>query len=316
MNKDVPLLAAVQQRYPARSVLANGAEWIVRDTAPGSAVRDTASGAAMRDTASGAAMRDTASEATPRHTAPEGTQRGTAPEDAGRIPLLLLPGALGTGDVFYHLLAALGDTHRLVAVTYPPIGDMVKLARGVVGLLDALDVPRVDLLGTSLGGYVAQLVALARPERLNRLVLANTFYDAGLQQKRWPPPAEFCRIPAQEVLATARAQLAAGPEPTSEHGDLKRVMLELVGTGQPADTVKAMRIAVLTAFPLARVPLDDAAITLIDDDNDPVIAPPTREQMRARYKNCRHIRIEGGGHFPSNLQPARYVAAVRDVLQT
>lgn len=269
MNTDVPLLAAMQQRYPARTVMSNGVEWTVRDTAP----------------------------------------------DAGdRMPLLLLPGALGTGDVFYHVLAAMGETHRLIAVTYPPLGDMVKLAQGVAGLFDALDLPQADLLGTSLGGYVAQLVALARPERLHRLVLANTFYDPGLQQKRWPPPAEFCKTPAREVLAAARIQLAAGPEPTPEHGDLKRVMLELVGAAQPAESVKALRIAVLTAFPLARVPLDDAAITLIDDDDDPVIAPPTREQMRLRYKNCRHIRIDGGGHFPSNLQPAKYVAAVREAL--
>jgi pimeloyl-ACP methyl ester carboxylesterase len=297
MNTEVPLLAAIQQRYPARTVMVNDVEWTIRDTAPEETTRNIAPEGALRDTP------------------PEGAPRATARQDAGRVPLLLLPGALGTGDVFYHLLASLGDRYRLMAVTYPPIGDMVKLARGVVGLLDALELPQVDLLGTSLGGYVAQLVALARPARLRKLVLANTFYDPGLQQKRWPPPAEFCKISAQDVLAAARAQLAAGAEPTPEHGDLKRVMLELVGAGQPAASVKAMRIAVLTAFPLGRVPLDDAAITLIDDDEDPVIAAPTRQQMRERYQNCRHIRIEGGGHFPSNLQPARYVAAVQDILQ-
>jgi pimeloyl-ACP methyl ester carboxylesterase len=172
----------------------------------------------------------------------------------------------------------------------------------------------VDLLGTSLGGYVAQLVALSQPARLRKLVLANTFYDPGLQQKRWPPASEFCKQAARDVLANARAQLQAGAEPTAAHGDLKRVMLELVGSAQTADGVKAMRLAVLTAFPLGRVQLDDTAVTLIDDDNDPVIAEPTRLQMRERYRNCRHIRIEGGGHFPSNLQPDRYAEAVRDAV--
>jgi pimeloyl-ACP methyl ester carboxylesterase len=62
--------------------------------------------------------------------------------------------------------------------------------------------------------------------------------------------------------------------------------------------------------------LPDEAITLIDDDEDPVIAADTREQMRERYKACRHIRIEGGGHFPANLKPADYANAVRTVLES
>ncbi|GAA4337509.1 hypothetical protein GCM10023144_33310 [Pigmentiphaga soli] len=230
------------------------------------------------------------------------------------VPLLLLPGALGTGDVFYRVLDALGGERRLVSVTFPAIGDARRLARGVTALVDALGCPVVDLLGTSLGGYVAQLVALEAPARLRTLVLANTFYDPGLQQSRWPPAADYARTPPADVLAAARAQLQNGPAPTPEHAELKAVMLELVGTEQDADMVKAMRLAVLTAQPLPAVPLAAEAVALIDDDEDPVIAGPTREQMRQRYAGSRHVRIPGGGHYPANLQPGRYQAAIRELL--
>ena len=240
--------------------------------------------------------------------------RDTAPGSEA-VPLVLLPGALGTGDVFYQLLAALGAEHRLLSLTFPPLPSARAMANSLVRVLDALELPAVDLLGTSLGGYVAQLAAISHPRRFRKMVLANTFYDAGLQQLRWPPVAEYADIPVDVLLAAARQQLENGAEPTPEHAELKRVMLSLVGAAQDGAAVRAMRLAVLTAGVLERVPLADTAITLIDDDNDPVIAAPTREQMRERYRGCRHIRIAGGGHFPSNLRPAEYEAAVRSVLQ-
>ena len=93
-------------------------------------------------------------------------------------------------------------------------------------------------------------------------------------------------------------------------------MLELVGREQDGEAVKAMRLAMLTAMPLGRGPLADAMITLIDDDHDPVIAAQTREQMRLRYSGCRQVRIKGGGHFPANLRPDDYQAAILAALQS
>jgi maspardin len=242
--------------------------------------------------------------------------RDTGSSAKDDVAMLLLPGALGTGDVFYQLLAALGADYRLISVSFPAIGSAQNLADGLAALLDALALPVVDVLGTSLGGYVAQAAALSHPGRFRKLVLANTFYDPSLQQSRWPPAAEYARIPAADVLAAARAQLENGAAPTPEQADLKRLMLDLVGTDQSAEGVRAMRLSVLTALPLGRVPLADGAITLIDDDKDPVIAAATRQQMRERYQACRHIRIEGGGHFPANLRPADYARAVRSVLES
>jgi pimeloyl-ACP methyl ester carboxylesterase len=53
---------------------------------------------------------------------------------------------------------------------------------------------------------------------------------------------------------------------------------------------------------------------LIDDSADPVIAGPTRQALRERYRASRHFDIAGGGHFPANLQPEAYVEAIRAAL--
>jgi pimeloyl-ACP methyl ester carboxylesterase len=48
------------------------------------------------------------------------------------------------------------------------------MAQDILGLMDHLGIVRTHLLGTSMGGMIAQHVALMAPERLTSLILANT----------------------------------------------------------------------------------------------------------------------------------------------
>lgn len=51
---------------------------------------------------------------------------------------------------------------------------VTEMARDAISFLDALQIGRVDLLGYSLGGMVAQELALLRPRNVRRIVLAGT----------------------------------------------------------------------------------------------------------------------------------------------
>jgi len=68
------------------------------------------------------------------------------------------------------------------------------LASDLAGLLDALAIPRAHVVGLSLGGMTAQALALAHPERIDRLVLMATAAHL--------PPADAWR----QRAATVRAQ--------------------------------------------------------------------------------------------------------------
>jgi 3-oxoadipate enol-lactonase len=52
--------------------------------------------------------------------------------------------------------------------------DFPMLTADVLGLMDALDVRRAQFCGISMGGMIAQHIALAAPDRIDRLVLAST----------------------------------------------------------------------------------------------------------------------------------------------
>jgi pimeloyl-ACP methyl ester carboxylesterase len=80
------------------------------------------------------------------------------------------------------------------------------MARDVLRFVDALGLKQIDLLGFSLGGYVAQQIALVRPRLVRRLVLAGTAPQGAPRIHRWsddvyalatpdvPNPAGFLRL--------------------------------------------------------------------------------------------------------------------------
>lgn len=73
---------------------------------------------------------------------------------------------------------------------------IAAMAEIVSALLDALGLDRTDVLGWSVGGYVAQIVALNWPQRLRRLVIAGS----GLGGPDGPPPhPRVAEIAAKQV---------------------------------------------------------------------------------------------------------------------
>jgi pimeloyl-ACP methyl ester carboxylesterase len=72
------------------------------------------------------------------------------------------------------------------------------MARDVLRFIDALGLEQVDLLGFSLGGCVAQEVALARPRLIRRIVLAGTAPQGAPRIHRWSD--DVYALAGQDVL--------------------------------------------------------------------------------------------------------------------
>jgi pimeloyl-ACP methyl ester carboxylesterase len=122
-------------------------------------------------------------EAQARHAAVRGGEiayyeRGSGP------PLVML---IGTGSTMAEwdpaLLRLLAPHHRLVMLDYPGVGEsgpwraprtFAGLGDEVARFLAATGLDRADVLGWSMGGFVAQQLAIRHPGRVRRLVLAGT----------------------------------------------------------------------------------------------------------------------------------------------
>ena len=111
--------------------------------------------------------------------------------DAGgrdRDTIIFLHGLGGSRTAWEPQLEDLGDTWRCVAWDMPGYGasapvdplSFATITDALVGLLDRLGVDRAHLCGLSFGGQQALHVALAHPDRVDRLVLADTSPAFGL----------------------------------------------------------------------------------------------------------------------------------------
>ncbi len=98
-------------------------------------------------------------------------------------PLLMINGLGGNVEMWGPAEAALASGSRLIMFDGPGMGrsgtpflplNMPALARVVTSVLDDLGYDRVDLLGYSMGGAIAQQVAKDWPDRVRRLALVST----------------------------------------------------------------------------------------------------------------------------------------------
>src|SRR4051794_7752702 len=111
--------------------------------------------------------------------------------DDRRPPLLFLQHFRGNLDNWDPLLVDSIAAHReVILLDNTGVGlssgevplTVTQMARDAIAFLDELEIGRIDLLGYSLGGMVAQELALLRTRIVRRIVLAGTGPRGGGQQ--------------------------------------------------------------------------------------------------------------------------------------
>ncbi len=98
-------------------------------------------------------------------------------------PLLLIMGLGGGSSMWWHQVEAFSEEHRVVTFDYRGVGRSDKpdipysvemLVGDTVGLLESLEIGSAHIYGLSMGGMIAQEIALRRPEMVTSLILGAT----------------------------------------------------------------------------------------------------------------------------------------------
>ena len=114
--------------------------------------------------------------------------------NSGGVPLVLLQHFRGNLDNWDPaLLDALASEREVIAVNNVGVAStdgqtpntVTQMARDAIVFIDALKLAQVDLLGFSLGGFVAQEIALLRPHLVRKLILAGTGPRGGPVMHGW-----------------------------------------------------------------------------------------------------------------------------------
>ena len=201
----------------------------------------------------------------------------------------------------------------------PPYG-LDAMAADAVGLMDALGVARAHVAGASMGGMIAQLVALDHPERTASLVsIMSSTGRPGLPAAEPDAMRALMAVPKSssraDRLATAVAAVAA------ISGSLPQTDAELVAyLGRsidytPFDPAAAARhmAAILAAPPRHERLKGLAAPALVIHGSDDPILPPAHGEDAARcIPGAKLLVVPGMGHdFKEALMPI-WIEAIGD----
>ena len=114
----------------------------------------------------------------------------------GAVPLVLLQHFRGNLDNWDPaLIDALASTRRVVTFDNTGVGGSTgstpdtfeQMARDAIAFLAAMGFSQADLLGFSIGSFVAQQIALVRPAMVRRLVLASSAPQGAAGMHGWAP---------------------------------------------------------------------------------------------------------------------------------
>jgi pimeloyl-ACP methyl ester carboxylesterase len=233
-------------------------------------------------------------------------------------PLLYLHGAGVYWWMPVHdLLAA---RHRVLVPVHPGFGasqgfeeieGMDDLVFHTLDVMDALRLERADVVGLSLGGWLAAELALRHPHRVNRLVLVDA---AGTRVPGVEQADLFMAGPAR-----ARALLFAEPDSTLARQVVPDVpppeRLEAVLRGREAAARLLWNPHVQYRKLTSRLGRIKAPTLVVWGAQDQVLPRPLGEAYRDGIPGATLTTIDGCGHLPPIEQPERFARVVLDFLK-
>ena len=185
-----------------------------------------------------------------------------------------------------------------------------ELAADAAQVLDEAGVERAHVLGTSLGGMVAQELALAAPERVDRLVLACTTPGG---PESFPMPEQTVKLltsgahaaPVRRERARARARTRSSSSGSSATARRRRSRSR-PGARRPPRARPSTLSTASRAIAAPTLILHGTEDAVVDSRNTTLLA--------LRIPDARVELFPGGGHLFFWEQPERFVEVVTEFL--
>jgi len=256
-------------------------------------------------------------------------------EGAGGIPLLLVHGWTGSKEDFADWMIPLADAgfhvvapdHRGHGASHKPDDEdqysLDILAADMLGVADALGWDRFVLLGHSMGGMVAQKIAIGWPERLRGLVLMDTHHgplsvertvvEVGVEMARTLGTGAIADMMAaatepgpldteayQRVCAERPGHFERGVEMTraSSSAMFAAMLVEMASTPSRLDALAALGVPTLV---------------IVGDQDLPFI--PASEALAAAIPGARYEVLPDAGHSPQFEAPDAWWAVLSSFLE-
>lgn len=244
----------------------------------------------------------------------------------GEQTLLLLPGALSTGESTFPLITAFENQYRIIAPSYALSLTMNGLCEGIAQILEAEGVDKVHVIGGSYGGLVAQYFVRKYPDKASSLILSHTFLMTPKLEKPLRIAGKlFLLLPRRLFIALLKLRLNKMLLSTLRRAGHPEFEFWRAYLNEAIATDRFKEVAIHQnncLLDLAREPqftADDlknwrGQILIIDSDDDPAIGAKDRALLRKTYPQAEVQTFQDAGHASSILKREEVFSVIKNFL--
>lgn len=229
-------------------------------------------------------------------------------------PILFLHGLGSRGQDWIFQIEALRDDYRVITPDLRGHGDSPEaegwptihaFADDVVHLLRDIDLPRVHVVGLSLGGGIALQMGVDFPEHVESLTIVNAAATLRVPTRRLHSAA--IRV---ALLATGQRQklgewVASGLFPRDDQQELREAASERIASNARLNYFRSI-LAILRFDLRKRVHLIHAPTLVVAGDLDTTVPLKPKVKLAQTIPDARLEVIEGSGHATPLDAPAEF----------
>lgn len=242
--------------------------------------------------------------------------RHGAPTD--RPALLIAHGLFGSARNWGVIAKRLSDTREVLAVDmrnhgqsfHHPSHDYPAMAADLAQVIEAQGAP-VDVMGHSMGGKAAMVLALTRPELVRKLVVLD-IAPVAYGHTQQPQIEAMRRVDLASVGSRAEAEAQMSADPAIAPFLLQSLDLSERRWRVNLDALEAAMADVI-GFPEVEGRFD-GPVLFLSGELSTYVLPEHRARIKALFPNARFARVKGAGHWVHADRPREVEAAVRAFL--
>jgi pimeloyl-ACP methyl ester carboxylesterase len=242
-------------------------------------------------------------------------------------PLILIQGLSYATPMWYWQVTGLKNYFRVITFDNRGSGQSSKpdapysmnmFADDTVGLLDALKISQASILGISMGGIIAQEVALSYPDRVTHLILCSTLFGGSAASQ--PNPETLAYLAEYQESATdelSRLEVTYGTAPGfgERHPDRVAALVEFKRQSRPPrfayfrQLMSAKGYVSEDRLPSLRIPT-----LIIAGREDRIIPPENSKRLHELIPNSKLVVFDNAGHHVHIEYPEEFNQAVIEFL--
>ena len=235
-----------------------------------------------------------------------------------RPALLIAHGLFGSARNWGVIARRLADSREVLAVDmrnhgesfHDPVHDYPSMAADLAEVIERHGGP-VDVLGHSMGGKAAMVLALTRPGLVRKLVVLD-IAPVGYGHTQMPQIEAMRRVDLAHVASRGEAEAQMRADPAIAPFLIQSLDLKARRWKLNLDALAA-NMDVTVGFPEVAGRFDGPVLVLSGEESTYVL-PEHRARIKELFPQARFARVKGAGHWVHADRPRETEAAVRAFL--